>query len=184
MNTRGGQTSWSAEQMAEAIRLYQDGKSSSEIAKHFGNITRNGVIGRLHRMGVTRSPAAAALANKNSTHGSSRFNPKTPKPKSAKPALIIAGGAVYTEPHDPRPPVVRPPAAKAFVALPGTSPRPWVEHGPKMCRWPIDNDAGFPAFACCVPTPDDYCIVHAAMAYRERPPLRARIEPTPRRYAA
>lgn len=49
MNT--GQKQWTEDELARAIRMVSEGFSGSQIATSFGNLTRNAVIGRLHRAG-------------------------------------------------------------------------------------------------------------------------------------
>jgi GcrA cell cycle regulator len=45
--------SWSDERVEILKRMWLDGKSASEIAKELGEITRNAVIGKVHRLGLS-----------------------------------------------------------------------------------------------------------------------------------
>ena len=42
--------SWSEERVEVLKKMWLDGKSASEIAKELGEITRNAVIGKVHRL--------------------------------------------------------------------------------------------------------------------------------------
>lgn len=80
-------TGWTDELEAEASRLYREGISASEIAKAIGAPSRDAVIGKLYRQGVTRSPAAAARAQAAhaaaiSAARQARFGTKAPKPQA------------------------------------------------------------------------------------------------------
>ena len=69
---------WSDERVAVLKKMWLDGNSASEIAKELGNITRNAVIGKVHRLGLsnrdTNVSKAGAIANK-ATKGVKRGRP-------------------------------------------------------------------------------------------------------------
>ena len=44
---------WSDERVAILKKMWLEGNSASEIAKNLGNITRNAVIGKVHRLGLS-----------------------------------------------------------------------------------------------------------------------------------
>ena len=44
---------WSDERVAILKKMWLDGNSASEIAKELGDITRNAVIGKVHRLGLS-----------------------------------------------------------------------------------------------------------------------------------
>ena len=44
---------WSDERVAVLKKMWLEGNSASEIAKELGNITRNAVIGKVHRLGLS-----------------------------------------------------------------------------------------------------------------------------------
>ena len=51
---------WSEERVAVLKKMWLDGNSASEIAKELGNITRNAVIGKVHRLGLSNRDTNAA----------------------------------------------------------------------------------------------------------------------------
>ena len=58
--------SWTDERVETLRKLWLDGKSASQIAAELSNgITRNAVIGKVHRLGLSgrvKAPAPAAMA--------------------------------------------------------------------------------------------------------------------------
>ena len=60
---------WSDERVAILKKMWLDGSSASEIAKELGNITRNAVIGKVHRLGMSNRDT------NNLKSGSSTSNP-------------------------------------------------------------------------------------------------------------
>src|ERR1700741_3654370 len=55
--------SWTDERVELLKKLWSDGLSASQIAAELGGITRNAVIGKVHRLGLSgraKSPSSAA----------------------------------------------------------------------------------------------------------------------------
>ena len=44
---------WTDERVANLKKLWLDGLSASQIAKQLGGVTRNAVIGKVHRLGLS-----------------------------------------------------------------------------------------------------------------------------------
>src|SRR5919205_3579244 len=54
---------WTDERVELLKKLWTDGLSASQIAAELGNVTRNAVIGKVHRLGLSgraKSPSSAA----------------------------------------------------------------------------------------------------------------------------
>ena len=82
---------WTDERVETLKKLWTDGLSASQIAAELGGITRNAVIGKVHRLGLSgraKSPSSAA-----------------PRPRKAAPASAHDAGlaAVRARQHRPRP---------------------------------------------------------------------------------
>lgn len=45
--------SWTDERVTALKKLWLDGLSASQIAKQLGGVTRNAVIGKVHRLGLS-----------------------------------------------------------------------------------------------------------------------------------
>ena len=58
---------WNDERVAILKKMWLEGNSASEIAKNLGNITRNAVIGKVHRLGLSNRPQYQELPH--SFHG-------------------------------------------------------------------------------------------------------------------
>src|SRR5436309_13039421 len=58
-----GRMNWTDERVEMLKKLWADGLSASQIAAELGGITRNAVIGKVHRLGLSgraKSPSSAA----------------------------------------------------------------------------------------------------------------------------
>ena len=67
---------WNDERVAILKKMWLEGNSASEIAKELGNITRNAVIGKVHRLGlsnrdtnISKSGATSTKAIKSAKRG-------------------------------------------------------------------------------------------------------------------
>ncbi len=86
---------WSDERVAILKKMWLEGNSASEIAKKLGNITRNAVIGKVHRLGLSNrdtNVSKAGVTAEKSIKGLKRGRPpkikKEPK-KRGRPQKII-----------------------------------------------------------------------------------------------
>jgi hypothetical protein len=53
---------WTQERIDQLKRMHADGSTASEIAAALGRVTRNAVIGKIHRLGLHRSVAKKPVA--------------------------------------------------------------------------------------------------------------------------
>ena len=100
--------SWTDERVETLKRMWAEGQSASQIAKELGGVTRNAVIGKVHRLGLSNrndeAPEAAA-----------------PAPE-AKPAAAAAPAAAAPKPAPEPAPEPKPAAAAAPEARPEPEP--------------------------------------------------------------
>ncbi|KPQ13460.1 MAG: GcrA cell cycle regulator, partial [Rhodobacteraceae bacterium HLUCCO18] len=76
--------SWTDERVELLKKMWGEGQSASQIAKELGGVTRNAVIGKVHRLGLSnRSGGGGATSAKSTT-------PEAETPKAAKPAKAAA----------------------------------------------------------------------------------------------
>ena len=59
--------SWSEERVEVLKKMWLEGKSASEIAKELGDITRNAVIGKVHRLGLSNREIKPLKGGSDST---------------------------------------------------------------------------------------------------------------------
>ncbi len=70
--------SWTDERVETLKKMWGEGQSASQIAKELGGVTRNAVIGKVHRLG---------LSNRATSAGAGAPSAAKPEPKAkAKPA--------------------------------------------------------------------------------------------------
>ncbi|WP_113912282.1 GcrA family cell cycle regulator [Roseovarius dicentrarchi] len=72
--------SWSDDRVELLKKMWGEGQSASQIAKELGGVTRNAVIGKVHRLGLSNRNGGAASAQPATAA------PAEPEPKAAPAA--------------------------------------------------------------------------------------------------
>ena len=137
------QMNWSDERVEQLKTLWTEGLSASQIARALGGVTRNAVIGKVHRLG---------LAGRASPSRSDR--PRMPMaPKAPGMRAVVATAPVVEE--DP-------------LQLEDGNFATVLTISDRMCRWPIGDPAAT-EFHFCGRAPKSgspYCEAHARKAYQ------------------
>lgn len=92
--------SWTQERVELLVKMWGDGQSASQIAKELGGVTRNAVIGKVHRLGLSNRNGPGAQA----AEGQAKPE-KAPADESAaaKPAKKAAAAAKPVAEEAPAP---------------------------------------------------------------------------------
>ena len=154
-------TSWSEPRITTLRTLWLDGLSASQIAKQLGGVTRNAVIGKVHRLGLSGrgAPSAPGRASRIST----------PRPARPRRAAVRAAPRVVA-------PVPAPegPGQVSDMARLGVHAR----------KWPI-GDPKSPDFSFCGRHAEGrYCVAHETQGVRPGTAWRADRDPVVRRALA
>ncbi|WP_370206061.1 GcrA family cell cycle regulator [Pararhodobacter marinus] len=148
--------SWTDERVELLKKMWAEGKSASQIAKELGSVTRNAVIGKVHRLGLSSrtagdSEAAAAPAPQQPAETpeapAAAARPAAPPEPEAEPAPRVP--PVTAEAPAPQPaPSAAPAAAPAAVpAAPVPGRRPIVPAGQPLPPQPSANEISPEALA-------------------------------------
>lgn len=78
---------WNDERVEQLKKLWAEGKSASQIAAEIGGISRNAVIGKVHRLGLAGRPKAGSAG------GSGRNRPGNGEMQAGDPAVQGAAPA-------------------------------------------------------------------------------------------
>lgn len=168
----GTKLSWTDERVEQLKKLWQDGLSASQIAARLGaGLTRNAVIGKVHRLnlsGRAQQPRSATPRQPRKAR-----EPSLPGQNGhGKPSLPTAGSnALKAQPRaemQPRPQSLAEPQPLRLVDLPRDGRVTILHLSDKTCKWPI-GDPGTEEFCFCGHSPRDgspYCEYHARLAYQ------------------
>jgi len=146
---------WTEDRVGALKKLWLEGQSASQIAKQLGGgVTRNAVIGKVHRLGLSGRAAPSQPARPPSPPA--RPRPAQPTQAPSAPRRIEA--------VQPRP-AAAPSVPAPMPDLPGTATV--MTLGAHMCKWPI-GDPSSTEFSFCGRRASEgvYCVEHARVAYQ------------------
>jgi GcrA cell cycle regulator len=154
--------SWTDERVNVLKKLWAEGHSASQIAKQLGGVTRNAVIGKVHRLGLSGRATP------------SRPVKRPPRLARPKPLLMPDGSVTLPTPAVTAPAEQARPAERTAMIAP-LPPLKLADGGAatiltlrdSMCKWPIGDPAD-PKFAFCGRKSDcgPYCSEHAKVAFQ------------------
>jgi len=164
---------WTDDRVELLKRLWSEGLSASQIAGELGGITRNAVIGKVHRLGLSgraKAPSSSVPRPRKPRASSQMFRPSRP---------MVRGNTALATQHSYD---YEPEAELAPVEniIPLGQRCSLLELNDEKCHWPIGDPGQSDFFFCGGKTPNDapYCGYHARVAYqppasrRDRRPAR------------
>ncbi|PWB83529.1 MAG: GcrA cell cycle regulator [Methylocystaceae bacterium] len=156
--------SWTDERVELLRKLWNEGLSASQVAAEIGaGITRNAVIGKIHRLGLSqraKTPIAARprVAKPPRTQTVTQTRPLAPS--------VVGNVALALAPRALALPDVRP---QEEVVIPLSERVTIMELREAMCRWPIGDPTSAEFRFCGAKSPgggSPYCGYHAQVAYQ------------------
>jgi GcrA cell cycle regulator len=182
--------SWTDERVEFLKTMWSEGKSASQIAKELGGVTRNAVIGKVHRLGLSNRVGGADRPEDEievSAFAEAPAPEPVPEPQAEQPQATAAGAGAR--------PAVREPAAPAVRAKPAGQPMPPQPPGSEIspealanlaevakkarrltlmqlsertCKWPVGDPATDDFWFCGLQTVPGkpYCETHVAVAFQ------------------
>ena len=153
ISIRHPNSGWTAERVATLKKLWADGFSASLIAKNLGEVTRNAVVGKVNRLGLTGRLTRDRIPNPTRVRAGRSAMPSVPRaafvkpPPRAAPKSQLSGNSGIL----PQPPLMKPTEA--------------LQAGD--CRFPIGDPQGLGFGFCGHPRERGaFCAAHGAIAYR------------------
>jgi GcrA cell cycle regulator len=158
--------SWTDERVETLKKLWQEGHSASQIAKQLGGVTRNAVIGKVHRLGLSGRAAPSQPARP-------LYKPTRPaRTVAATPAAATSSGLGQASAAPVARREILPVRAAPSMNLINVPEQPGTATvltlGAKMCKWPI-GDPSSEEFSFCGRRASDgipYCVEHSRVAYQ------------------
>ena len=183
------QMSWTDDRVEVLKKLWVEGQSASQIAKELGGVTRNAVIGKVHRLGLsnrTTSSSSSKSDTKSKTSVKSMSDPKRVSNKTSTSKVTSANS-----PSEPRSNVTSlrrqiipagqplPPQPSANEISPEALARvseiekkakkiSLLELTERTCKWPVGDPATEEFWFCGLPSQagKPYCEAHVGVAFQ------------------
>ncbi|AXI48971.1 GcrA cell cycle regulator [Sulfitobacter sp. SK012] len=183
--------SWTDDRVETLKKMWGEGQSASQIAKELGGVTRNAVIGKVHRLGLSNRATAGAAAKPDAkAKPAPKVEPKVKEaPVRVKPELktepAIDPNAVIPsrkqiipagQPLPPQPSAneISPEAlAKVNEIEKKAKKISLMELTERTCKWPVGDPATEDFWFCGLPVQQGkpYCEAHVGVAFQ---PMSAR----------
>ena len=168
--------SWTDERVEVLKTMWGEGKSASQIAKELGGVTRNAVIGKVHRLSLpgraksggtstsrskraapsARSSSSTTYASRTTTTTTTRSMPRSSGATALKQEIVTDAVAyVDTRPVDD-------------VVIPISRKLPLTELTEKTCKWPVGDPMQEDFFFCGTDCDEaaPYCSYHSKLAFQ------------------
>ena len=151
--------SWTDERIESLKKLWADGLSGEQIAAELGGITRNAVIGKVHRLGLSHRSTAASGAGR----------PRNGRSKSEGPMLHIPSSVYKFEPV----------SEVELLEIPVEQRKTLLQLTEKTCHWPVGDPGSGDFFFCGGETlkGTSYCAFHSRVACQPADERRRRQHP-------
>jgi len=160
---------WTDERVEQLKRLWAEGLSASQIAGRLGGVTRNAVIGKVHRLGLS---GRATTSRTKSHRARPRTNTVPAAKRPAKTRFGAVGNPALRALYHPEAEAYVPPAEE--LVIPPEQRKTLQMLTESSCRWPI-GDPQSDDFHFCNRTKVHglpYCEVHARRAFQPPQPRR------------
>ncbi|MEJ2116972.1 MAG: GcrA family cell cycle regulator [Alphaproteobacteria bacterium] len=166
---------WTEERVELLKKLWADGLSASQIAGRLGGITRNAVIGKVHRLGLAGRATTSRMRAPRLRHRTPPHTPARPTPSPAARVQYRTHGNAALK-------TVAAPQEQRTVALsvvpsviveeenaPSALRVPLLDLKENMCRWPIGDpqDENFHFCGCQKAGNGPYCEHHSRIAFQQ-----------------
>jgi GcrA cell cycle regulator len=152
---------WTDERVELLKKLWAEGLSASHIAAELGGITRNAVIGKVHRLGLSgraKSPSTAASRPRKARASGQLLRVARPAMRGNTALARLQAYDLDFEPEQQQIENIVPMGQRCTL----------LELSEQRCKWPI-GDPGASDFFFCGGKPAEnvpYCAYHSRIAYQ------------------
>jgi GcrA cell cycle regulator len=151
--------SWTDERVEQLKKLWSDGLSASQIAAELGGITRNAVIGKVHRLGLSGRAKSTSSASARPRKARSQSHMLRIGRASIRGNTALAHA--YEVDAEAEPELIE-------NIIPIGQRRTILELTEQTCRWPVGDPGSADFFFCGGNTLGGlpYCAYHSRVAYQ------------------
>jgi GcrA cell cycle regulator len=158
---------WTEERVETLRKLWADGLSASQIAAQLGSVSRNAVIGKVHRLKLSSRGRSTAAAPRTKKQAPVSTVVKTVKSVAPMRAAVATVGATALKIAFDAEPVARYRPAQDVV-VPISRKLHLVQLTERTCKWP-NGDPLTESFSFCGADSAEtgpYCQYHSRIAFQ------------------
>jgi GcrA cell cycle regulator len=162
---------WTEERVERLKKLWSEGLSASQIAAQLGGVSRNAVIGKVHRLSLPgRAKAGGATSARSQKRAvvSSQSRPAAFAPRTVTRTVTRASGATMLKEEVEVEALEVVEVASDNVVVPIFKRLPLVRLTERTCKWPLGDPLKDDFSFCGNDSPDNtpYCAYHQRLAYQ------------------
>jgi GcrA cell cycle regulator len=162
---------WTEERVETLKKLWADGLSASQIAAELGGITRNAVIGKVHRLGLSGRAKSPSSSSPRPRKQRSSTMMRVPRASIRGNTALAYDYAIEPEPE--------------LIEIPLEQRKTLLQLNEATCHWPVGDPGSTDFFFCGGEAAESspYCTYHSRVAYQpaserrrerqNRPPFRS-----------
>lgn len=167
---------WTDERVERLTKLWAEGLSASQIAAQLGGVSRNAVIGKVHRLnlpGRAKAGGSSSAAARPQKRPAPTAAPRAPsfassrvQPRNVQRPVGVNAAKEEIEADDAQTIVSYKPAGN--VVVPIARKLALTELTERTCKWPVGDPLTDDFHFCGAESPDasPYCKYHGRMAYQ------------------
>ena len=110
--------SWTDERVETLKKMWAEGQSASQIAKELGGVTRNAVIGKVHRLGLSNRVGPGTGRDDADDADVAPAAAARPEPAARAPAAEVPRAEPRVTPERPAPTTAAPASSATITTLP------------------------------------------------------------------
>lgn len=172
---------WTDERVEKLRELWGEGLTASQIARELGGVSRNAVIGKVHRLGLgTRQNTGKGEDEATEAEAPETTDASVPEVENTAPTDDVAAAepeetaqaapvaAALEEALDEAQQEIQTAAAAAAEVEKNARKLTLLQLNERTCKWPIGDPSTDDFYFCglrCAPD-KPYCEAHAALAYQ------------------
>ena len=163
---------WTDERVEKLKKLWSEGLSASQIAAQLGGVSRNAVIGKVHRLNLPgRAKAGGSTTATRAAKRPAATTPRVanfPARTATRTVARAAGAALLNEEVEIDGIEEVTVAPSRSVVLPISRKLALTELTERTCKWPIGDPLNDDFHFCGNESPDNspYCTYHQRLAYQ------------------
>jgi len=169
--------SWTDERVARLSKLWAEGLSASQIANDLGGVTRNAVIGKVHRLGLSgrakpagkssNAPRRKSTTTSRASSGGGGSSTYARASASRASTRTVGNAALKMELNADAEIHIEEKRAEDVV-VPISRKLTLMQLTETTCKWPT-GDPTMPGFSFCGQTSEEdkpYCEFHSKLAFQ------------------
>jgi GcrA cell cycle regulator len=158
---------WTDERVELLRKLWSEGLSASQIAAQLGSVTRNAVIGKVHRLKLSSRGRTTTAAPRQKKVSASTGSKSATRASTVTRSITTSIGATALQTQFEAEPVVRYRPAENVV-VPISRRLQLVQLSERTCKWP-NGDPLTEDFSFCgndTAETGPYCTYHSRIAFQ------------------